>query len=108
MPAPKKHDKAQTKRVKKEAKAEIKAGKKNAPRRHTSPAIRYAEFVRGILYALLGASLVISLVLGERGVIISLDELIDSLFAAWTGKVILALIGLGLLIYGLKHLRLIR
>ncbi|NIP87403.1 MAG: DUF1206 domain-containing protein, partial [Planctomycetales bacterium] len=66
------------------------------------------EFVRGCLYLLLGGSLIVALVLGHRGAILSLDDVIDSLFAAWAGKVVLALIGLALLLYGLKYLRLIR
>ncbi len=56
----------------------------------------------------LGASLVVALILGQKGAIISLDDIVNSLFAAWTGKVILALIALALLIYGLKHLRVVR
>ena len=108
MTAQKKHDKTLAKRQKKEAKAEIKARKQDAALSGSSPAIRYAEFVRGCLYVLMGASLIVALVLGQRGVIISLDDLIEGLFAASAGKVVLALIAVGLFLYGLKHLRLIR
>ncbi|MDH3719490.1 MAG: DUF1206 domain-containing protein [Planctomycetota bacterium] len=108
MTSQKKHDKTLAKRQKKEAKAVIKARMQEAAPRGSSPAIRYAEFVRGCLYVLLGASLIVALVLGQRGAIISLDDVIESLFAAAAGKVVLALIALGLLLYGLKHLRFIR
>jgi len=50
----------------------------------------------------------VALVLGQRGAIMSLDDVIESLFAASAGKVVLALIALGLLLYGFKYLRLIR
>ncbi len=73
-----------------------------------SPAVRFADWVRGILYVVLGASLVVALILGQKGAIISLDDIVNSLFAAWTGKIILALIALALVIYGLKHLRVVR
>ncbi len=108
MTSPKKRDKARAKQEKKAAKAASKAGKKPSPPVGSSPAVRYAEFVRGCLYLLMGGSLLVALVLGQRGAILSLDDLIDSLFAALAGKVLLSLIGLALLLYGLKYLRLIR
>ena len=117
--------KAAAKRDKKAAKAALKAAKKqpavapagavesgdnrSAPATAgPSPAVRFAESVRGILYVLLGTSLVIALILGQRGVIVSLDDLIDSLFAARAGKVVLTVLAIALTIYGLKHLRIIR
>ena len=113
MASPKKLAKQQLKRDKKSTKLAAKAQKANASATHdeahpSSHAVRYAEFVRGCLYLLSGTSLIVALVLGQRGAIISLDDIIDSLFAASTGKVVLGLIGLALLLYGLKHLRLIR
>ena len=109
MTSPKKHDKTQAKREKKAAKAEIKADKNAATASSgSSPAVRYAEFVRGCLFVLTGGSLLVALVLGQRGAIMSLDDVIESLFAASAGKVVLALIALGLLLYGFKYLRLIR
>jgi hypothetical protein len=108
MTSPKKDDKARAKREKKVAKAESKVQKKEAAPGGPSPAVRYAEFVRGCLYVLMGASLIVALALGQRGAIISLDDVIDSLFAASAGKVVLVLIGLALLLYGFKYLRLIR
>ena len=110
MTPSKKRDKTQLKREKKAAKAELKERKKQSPRKPagSSPAVRYAEFVRGCLYVLTGVSLIVALVLGQRGAFTSLDDLTDSLFAAWAGKIILGLIALALVIYGLKRLRLIR
>ena len=70
--------------------------------------MRFAESARGILYVILGASLVIALLLGQRGAILSLDDIVENLFAAWTGKVILGVIALAFVIYGLKHLRIVR
>ncbi|MHC4428950.1 MAG: hypothetical protein ACYS0D_10180 [Planctomycetota bacterium] len=83
--ADKKRLKAEAKQAKKQAKAEIKARKKGvapppAPAAGgdkgggapgPSPAVRYAEFVRGALYVILGFTLVLALILGERGVILS-------------------------------------
>jgi hypothetical protein len=104
--------KAEAKRAKKLAKAEIKAtpSRPSTPpaERQPSAGVRYAESVRGILYVILAVSLIVALLLGQQGAILSLDDIVESLFAAWAGKVILALIALALLIYGLKHLRLVR
>lgn len=110
----KKRLKADAKKAKKLAKAEAKAAAARgaapaaSPAAAPSPGVRYADIVRGILYVVLGASLVIALILGQRGAILSLDDIVDSLFAAWTGKIILGLIALALVIYGLKHLRIVR
>ncbi len=123
MTSPKKSDKAQAKREKKSAKAQAKLEKKKGMGTETadggpttthassdgpSVGIRFAEFVRGCLYVLTGTSLVVAIVLGQRGAIISLNDVIDNLFAAAAGKVVLVLIGLALFLYGLKHLRLVR
>lgn len=105
----KKQDKAEAKLAKKDRKAELKAGKNGPPpAAGPSPAVRYAEIVRGGLYVLTGASLVVALILGRRGVIISLDDLVQNLAAARGGELLLVAIGLAFVIYGLKHLRLIR
>ncbi len=110
----KKRLKAEVKKAKKLAKAEVKAAEPSGPAlaapaaQPPSPAVRFADWVRGILYVVLGASLVVALILGQKGAIISLDDIVNSLFAAWTGKIILALIALALVIYGLKHLRVVR
>ena len=108
MTSTNKQDKTQAKRAKKQAKAELKASKQKVATSGSSAAVRYAEFVRGCLSVLMGASLIVALVLGQRGAIISLDDVIESLFAALAGKLVLALIALGMLIYGFKYLRIIR
>ena len=119
MTSQKKQDKARAKREKKQRKAELKSNKSSVPKTSSvaensppaekpSMAVRYAEIVRGGLLLLTGASLLAALALGQRGVIMSLDDVINSLFAARTGKVLLALIALGLCIYGLKNLRLVK
>ena len=43
-----------------------------------------------------------------NGVVLSLDDIIDNLFAAWAGKIVLAVVSLALVIYGLKNLRVVR
>jgi hypothetical protein len=86
----KKRLKAEAKQTKKGAKAEVKRARAEA----ASGAAPEAELV--------------ALVLGQQGAILSLDDIIANLFAATAGKVVLAVIALALLIYGLKHLRLVR
>ncbi|MHC4107092.1 MAG: hypothetical protein ACYSTY_03300 [Planctomycetota bacterium] len=85
----KKRLKAEAKKAKKLAKAEVKAAAAKqaaeaasggpAPAgpaaQPPSPGVRFAEWVRGILYVLLGASLIVALMLGQRGAIISLDDI---------------------------------
>lgn len=104
----KKLDKAREKHLKKQSKAELKGQKKQANPRQTSLAVLYSEAIRGGLSLLLGGSILVALLLGQRGAIVSLDDVIESLFAAVAGKLILALIGLAMVLYGLKYLRLIR
>jgi hypothetical protein len=104
----KKRIKAEVKKAKKQARSDLEAGPAEAPASGPSPGVRFAESVRGVLYLVLGASLVVALVLGQQGAIISLDDIIGSLFAATAGKVVLAVLALALTIYGLKHLRLVR
>ena len=116
----KKRLKAEAKRAKKLAKAEAKAAEASAAidstgvpppatgGQGTSTGVRFAELVRGVLYVVLGGSLIVALILGQRGAILSFDDIVENLFAAWTGKVILAVIALGFVIYGLKHLRIVR
>ena len=108
--------KAESKRVEKEAKlvkkygpdAVARAKGETPPEAKGSKAVRYAETVRGVLYVLLGVSLIGALLLGQRNVITSFDDVVDSLFLATAGKVVLALIALAFVIYGLKYLRVVR
>jgi len=67
-----------------------------------SPALRFAEAVRGMLYLLGSASLILAVVLQERGVWITLDEIVENLLVIRAGQVVLIVIALALFIYGLK------
>ncbi|MDX1477457.1 MAG: hypothetical protein R3301_07095 [Saprospiraceae bacterium] len=102
---------------KKRIKAELKRQKKAFKAGHRPPVpstsrsrriIRWAEGTRGILYLIAGFSLILAIILGQSGVVITLDDLIDNLLFANIGKVVLALIALALLVYGAKLLRLIK
>ncbi|MFH1546638.1 MAG: hypothetical protein ABIE14_04635 [Patescibacteria group bacterium] len=73
-----------------------------------SPALRFAEAVRGILYLIGSASLILAVMLQERGVWLTLDEIVESLMVIRIGQFALIVIALALFIYGLKHIRLVR
>ncbi len=104
----KKQIKANVKAMKKAAKSSqekvVIESKSNVP----SSAVRFAESVKGIIYLILSISLFVAIILGQRGMIITLDDIIGSLILATTGKVILIVIAAALLIYGLKQLRLVK
>lgn len=115
----KKKRKLEAKLAKKAAKADLKRAtrsthhtadrNRDAPKDvRSSPAVRFAEYVRGALYVVIGSSLIVALILGQRGKILSLDDIIDSLFAARAGKLILGVIAAALVIYGLRYLRVVR
>ncbi len=118
MTSDKKLTKIHAKQVKKDAKAAIKRQKAGPPTPASaapapttdqpSPAVRFADAVRGALSILTALSIAAALLLGQRGMIISLNDLIDQLFWARAGQIVLGLIALALLIYGLKNLRLVR
>ncbi|MCK4517900.1 hypothetical protein KAT92_03930 [Candidatus Babeliales bacterium] len=110
-------DKAEKKRLKaqiKFAKAQAKLAEAKQPeltvlqKNKASPALKFAEAVRGILYLLGSASLILAVVLQERGVWITLDEIVENLLVIRAGQVVLIVIALALFIYGLKHIRLVR
>ena len=117
----KKKQKAKAKALKKKAKAEKKLAKAKAkqqkkqpdpaPGRDSakpSPAVKFAEGVRGILSLILAVSLVIAIILSNNNYIISLEDIFNSLIAARIGKVILTIIAVALFIFGLKRLRAIK
>ena len=64
--------------------------------------------VKGILYVILAVSLFLALLLGQTGYILSLDDIINKLIFIISGKIILIVIALALLIYGLKQLKIVR
>ncbi|MHC5009491.1 MAG: DUF1206 domain-containing protein [Planctomycetota bacterium] len=108
--------KAEKKRIKAQAKVEAaRASRGDAPPTPVSAAppgdslgVRFADKVRGILYLLLGGSILLAIVLGQRNVVVGLDDLLDSLFLATAGKIVLGLIGVALAIYGLKKVGIVR
>lgn len=71
-------------------------------------AVNFAESIKGIIYVILAVSLIISIVLGEKGLVITLDDIIENLFLARAGKFLLIIIAVALLIYGLKNLHLLK
>jgi hypothetical protein len=70
--------------------------------------VRFAEGVKGIIYLILAVSLIFAIILGQTGVIITLDDIIENLIVAQIGKVVLAIIAIALLIYGFKNLRILK
>jgi hypothetical protein len=95
------------KAMKKYLKARAKALKKSR-REMKSRVVRFSEGVKGIIYLILAVSLAVALVLSDAGKIITLEDIVGNLFAAFIGKVILVIIAIAFLIYGLKHLGLVR
>jgi hypothetical protein len=113
----KKQTKAQAKADKKRAKAQVKRdktflsngeGSRKSVIEKPSPMIHFAEIIKGIIYLVFALSLFVAVLLGQRGVIITLDDIIDSFLLASLGKFALIIIALGFLIYGLKNLRLVK
>ncbi len=103
-------DKAQKKRLKAQIKL-AKARHENpapAASEKSSPALHFAEAVRGILYLLASVSLVFAVLLQERGVFLPLNEIVEDLLVLQTGRVLLIVIAAALFIYGLKHIRLLK
>ena len=78
------------------------------PAPKSSPAVRFAEAVKGIIYLIFAVTLLLAVVLGQKGVIIDLETIISNLLVVRIGQVILLIIALALFIYGLKHLRLVK
>jgi hypothetical protein len=106
--ADKKRIKAEYKLRKKELKAGSKGGVIRSKPARTSGFVRFAEGVRGIIYIILGVSLALAIILGQTGVIITLDDIVRNLFVAIAGKVVLGIIAIALVIYGFKNLRIMK
>ena len=104
MSSLKKEDKARLKREKKAAKAAVKMEKREGAvlvaEPGASPAVRYAELVRGVLLIVTGSSLMAALALGQQGMVVSLDDVIENLFAVRAGQV-----GSGFDCFGVGDLR---
>jgi len=90
----------------------IKAGQLSdslsARREKASLALRFAEAVRGVSYMITSVSLVLAVVLQERGVWLQLSDVVEDLMVMRLGQLVLIVIALALFIYGLKHVRLVK
>ena len=105
----KKSIKAEEKRQKKEAKQKAKVEKGEMHHSlKSSRAVKFAEAIKGILYLILAVSLLLAIILGQSGVIITLDDIINNLILAWTGKVVLVILAGAFIIYGLQQLKIIK
>lgn len=104
--AEKKRLKAEAKIRKKEIKANTNIGS-GSPKSKTTEVVRFAEGVKGSLYIILALSLICAIILGQTGVIMTLEDIIENLILATAGKVLLGIIALALFIYGLKNLRVV-
>ena len=71
-------------------------------------AIIFAETVRGILYVILSASIVVAILFDQKSFIVTVDEIVTNLLVISSGKFILIIIALALFIFGLKNLRILR
>jgi hypothetical protein len=80
----------------------------STPKAKSSPALRFAEAVRGALYVITSASLILAVVLQEKGVWLQLNDVVEDLMVMRLGQVVLIVIALALFIYGLKHIRLVK
>ncbi len=70
--------------------------------------VRFAESIKGILYIILAVSIIAAVVLGESGLILTLEDIIDSLIIAKLGKLLISIIAVALFIYGLKNLGILK
>jgi len=105
--------KSNEKLKKKVIKAELKRDKHrsnpaNIPLEKSSLPVRYSEYIKGVIYIVLSFSMILAILLGQKGIIITLDDIIDNLMIVYAGKIILLFVALGLFIYGLKTMKLIR
>lgn len=114
----KKRLKEQAKAEKKLAKARAKALKKGEiqpeqaketqKKEKSSFMVNFAQGVRGVLFLVLSISLVVAVILSNKGYIITLDEIFDSLVAVWIGKIVLLVVSVAFFVLGLKQLRAIK
>jgi hypothetical protein len=75
---------------------------------HPCLSVRFAESIRGILYVIPALSIFIAVIMGQSGLILTLEDIIDSLIIAKLGKVLILIIAIALFIYGLKNLRFLK
>ena len=70
--------------------------------------VRFAEFIKGLLYIILAVSIFAAVIMGQSGLILTIEDIIDSLIIARLGKALIIIIAIALLIYGLKNLRIMK
>jgi hypothetical protein len=61
-----------------------------------------------MLYTILAASLLAAVVMGQYGLILTIEDIVNSLIIANTGKALIIIIAVALFIYGLKILRILK
>lgn len=105
----KKANKARVKLLKKQAKADQKAAKDGKLMTDKpSRAVVFAEGVRGVIFLVTAVSMGVAVFLSDKGYIIKMEDIFNSLAVAMIGKVVLIVIAVALFIYGLKSLRAIK
>ncbi|MFH1289920.1 MAG: DUF1206 domain-containing protein [Nanoarchaeota archaeon] len=97
-----------TKAISKSSKKKSKALKDKPHSEKKSHAVKFSESVKGLIYLILALSLFVALFMSNQGYIITREDIIGLLFRSIIGKLILIVIGLSFLIYGLKHLNLVK
>ena len=70
--------------------------------------VRFAESIKGILYIVIAVSIFAAVIMGQSGLILTLEEIIDSLIIARVGKALIVIIAVALFLYGLKNLRILK
>ncbi|AQT68478.1 hypothetical protein STSP2_01642 [Anaerohalosphaera lusitana] len=111
--------KKQAKYDKKASKAALKRQKKSGesgdisevnPGRQSlgSRLVTFAQGVRGVLFLILAISIMIAVVLADKGYIVNLEDIFDSIVAIKAGKAVLAIIAVAFFVLGLKNLRAIK
>jgi hypothetical protein len=106
-----KEHKIQKKRLKQEYKLEKKRLQREpVTDQAASPSlsVRFAESIRGILYIVLALSIITAVIMGQSGLILTIEDIVDSLIIVRLGKVLILIIAAALFIYGLKNLKLLK
>jgi hypothetical protein len=89
-------------------KKQLEAGSDANSFSRSSLYVRFAESIKGVLYIILAASIIAAVIMGQSGLIVTLEDIIDSLIIASLGKVLIIVIAIALFIYGLKNLRIMK
>ena len=73
-----------------------------------SSLVKFAESIRGIIYVITGASIMIVIIFGQSGAFITMNDIVENLMLATIGKFVLIIIAFALIIYGFKNLRFLK